>query len=111
MPTKYKRKEQNSRDRWTENIPLEDESDTPETWDENECAGCGESYSETAISDDWVRCVLCSRWLHETCIKYDDMCNRWTTNGNDKFSVNYQYFENTKSILSVVVQLYRLIPG
>lgn len=53
---------------------LLDDSDSLESWDENNCAGCGENYNSTTKTDDWVKCAICDRWLHETCMKYDNLC-------------------------------------
>lgn len=53
---------------------LLDDSDSLDFWDENDCAGCGENYNSTLKRDEWVKCVICGRWLHESCMKYDNMC-------------------------------------
>lgn len=60
----------------------EDDDDEPEldddedlTEDEDCCAGCGEQYNSTKKTVDWIRCILCNRWLHEDCTKYVNMCD------------------------------------
>lgn len=56
--------------------PVLQESDTSvEEWDENECVGCGENYFETTKKDDWLKCVDCSRWLHNGCSKFENFCD------------------------------------
>lgn len=44
--------------------------------EEEECVGCGESYSKTDKTCDWIQCVRCKRWLHESCTSYVDVCHR-----------------------------------
>lgn len=56
-------------------ISLNDESDSLEEWNENICASCGENYNKTTKNDDWIQCITCSRWLHESCLKYQNMCD------------------------------------
>lgn len=41
---------------------------------ENECVGCGEDYRKTKKKTDWIQCVICKRWLHETCTSYEVVC-------------------------------------
>ena len=48
-------------------LSLNNNSDTPEKWEENDCVGCGENYNDTKNRDDWVQCIICTRWLHESC--------------------------------------------
>ncbi|XP_063226226.1 uncharacterized protein LOC134533020 isoform X1 [Bacillus rossius redtenbacheri] len=43
--------------------------------EENECVECLEEYEKTTSSADWIKCVICSRWLHETCTIYCNMCS------------------------------------
>ena len=52
-----------------------DDSDYVEEYDENECVGCGENYNETQREDDWIQCIMCERWLHEGCSKYENVCD------------------------------------
>lgn len=43
---------------------------------ENECIGCMEDYRQTKKKDDWIKCILCLRWLHEGCTSYIDVCQK-----------------------------------
>ncbi|CAH0563124.1 unnamed protein product [Brassicogethes aeneus] len=51
------------------------DNDIDDEINENECAGCLEDYNSTTRSDDWICCVLCSRWMHENCTKHKNMCD------------------------------------
>lgn len=42
--------------------------------DSDECVGCGENYDQTKLKVDWIKCVRCQRWLHETCSSFNDVC-------------------------------------
>lgn len=33
----------------------------------NLCVGCEENYESTLEKVDWIQCIRCKRWLHETC--------------------------------------------
>lgn len=44
--------------------------------EEEECVECGEDYSKTDKTCDWIQCVRCKRWLHESCTSYVDVCHR-----------------------------------
>lgn len=59
----------------SENMILDSE-DEEEIFDENECVGCLENYFKTKRKDDWIKCVKCSRWLHEQCTSFPNMCMR-----------------------------------
>lgn len=41
---------------------------------ENECAECFEDYDNTKSTSDWIRCMKCNRWLHESCTIFPNMC-------------------------------------
>ncbi|KAI4462668.1 hypothetical protein MML48_4g00001117 [Holotrichia oblita] len=41
----------------------------------NNYRGWGENYYLTKKAEDWIRCVLCSHWLHENCTEFTDTCN------------------------------------
>lgn len=43
---------------------------------EDECVGCGEDYHKSKQKSDWIQCIRCHRWLHETCTSYVDVCQR-----------------------------------
>lgn len=42
--------------------------------DKDECSECLEEYGRTQDSCDWIKCVVCSRWLHESCSKFLNKC-------------------------------------
>lgn len=41
---------------------------------ENECSECLEDYKETSEKCDWIKCIVCSSWLHEACSKFLNKC-------------------------------------
>lgn len=43
--------------------------------DENECVGCYEDYDLTTKTEDWIKCTRCSRWMHENCTKFGEICD------------------------------------
>lgn len=50
--------------------------DSSEASDESDqCIGCGEHYSQTKKTDDWIECMRCKRWVHEGCSKYLNFCD------------------------------------
>lgn len=52
-------------------------NDSPEISDEdyeNECAGCKEDYRKTKRTEDWIQCIICGRWMHESCTKFSSKC-------------------------------------
>ncbi|KAK9717410.1 DDE superfamily endonuclease [Popillia japonica] len=57
----------------------DDSDDEDQSNLDNICVGCGEDYGEdygqTVKSDDWIQCIRCERWLHETCTKYANFCD------------------------------------
>ncbi|KAK4873794.1 hypothetical protein RN001_013154 [Aquatica leii] len=52
---------------------LDDSKDTIE--EDNECTGCRKDYYKTTKTDDWIKCRVCERWIHEGCSKYTDLCD------------------------------------
>lgn len=40
------------------------------------CVECLDDYDTTNSSDDWIQCVMCRDWLHESCSMYGDYCNK-----------------------------------
>lgn len=44
--------------------------------EDTDCVECGEHYYSTKSKDDWIQCIVCNRWLHESCTMYPNMCNR-----------------------------------
>lgn len=55
-------------------VPQESE-DSISDEDDTECRGCGENYNQTQKKDDWIQCVHCERWFHESCSKYLNLCD------------------------------------
>lgn len=46
---------------------LQESGDSPLEEEDVECVGCGEPYKTTVKKDDWIQCVYCKSWCHETC--------------------------------------------
>ena len=55
-------------------ISLHGSSSDELNFEENECVECLELYQETTSTSDWIQCVGCFRWLHESCTLYENMC-------------------------------------
>lgn len=55
-------------------ISLRDSSDDLTDVEET-CAGCGEVYSQTTKTDDWVKCMHCLHWFHDSCSKFVNFCH------------------------------------
>lgn len=72
--TKKASKHDSSSDEDLESPTLDDSSDDMDDADES-CTGCGESYSQTTKSDDWINCLRCSKWFHESCSKFVNFCH------------------------------------
>lgn len=51
------------------------ESDVDEPETENICLECLEEYYSTKLPVDWIQCIDCCGWLHETCTMYNERCN------------------------------------
>lgn len=49
--------------------------DEPESNNENKCLEYLEDYFSTKSSVDWIKCIDCLGWLHETCTMYNQRCN------------------------------------
>lgn len=73
-----------SRKKIVESESSNDEEDAPFALNDEEevtseeedcCQGCGESYKATKKTVDWIKCLRCSRWLHEDCSKYENYCD------------------------------------
>ncbi|XP_050303415.1 uncharacterized protein LOC126741122 [Anthonomus grandis grandis] len=71
QPKEISQKKQLSRKIPQKSNRLDGEEDN---FDENECVGCLENYFATKRKDDWIQCVSCSRWLHDQCISFSNMC-------------------------------------
>ncbi|XP_054706771.1 uncharacterized protein LOC129216581 [Uloborus diversus] len=41
----------------------------------NNCLECEENYYLTKETVDWIKCVKCQKWLHESCTMYGNLCN------------------------------------
>lgn len=41
---------------------------------DDECTECLELYHETTSTSDWVKCIMCGRWMHESCTIYEAKC-------------------------------------
>ncbi|KAK9739456.1 hypothetical protein QE152_g9048 [Popillia japonica] len=52
---------------------LDDSEDTVEG--DNEYTGCGEDYYKTIKTEDWMKCLVCGRWMHEDSSNYTDLCD------------------------------------
>lgn len=48
--------------------------DTSCAKDSEPCIECWENYYTTTSKADWLKCVGCHKWLHETCTIYGDSC-------------------------------------
>lgn len=42
--------------------------------DNESCAECFELYCLTTSKSDWIQCILCKKWLHESCSLYPQKC-------------------------------------
>lgn len=49
-------------------------SDTLTETDDEACVECLELYSVTTSQSDWIKCISCDRWLHESCSVYLGKC-------------------------------------
>ena len=69
----------------------DDESDE---FDEDQCVECLKLYTETHSKSDWFQCVVCKRWLHESCSIYGNMCALCGRNSNKP----QRKLQNTKKV-------------
>jgi hypothetical protein len=78
MPTFYIRKKSAPND-------SSDTDNNEEAADyENECVGCKEDYRKTKKTEDWIKCTICGRWMHEGCTTYTDLCQQCGKHGRKK---------------------------
>lgn len=49
-------------------------SDTVSDSEDEACVECLEIYAVTTSRSDWIKCMSCGRWLHESCTLYQDKC-------------------------------------
>lgn len=52
---------------------------------EDHCVECLESYNDSKINADWIKCIYCNGWLHEICTPHENTC---TTCGTAKQRIN-----------------------
>ncbi|KAK9693555.1 hypothetical protein QE152_g34119 [Popillia japonica] len=73
---KRKRRHESTSSESDGDVILDDSYSGQETLDdlENQCVGCLEDYRLTKKKEDWLRCIMCSRWLHEGCTSYINTC-------------------------------------
>lgn len=60
-----------------EEIPYQesDNEDLKEMFmNKEECAECLEDYNTTLDNSDWIKCIVCNHWLHESCSKFPNKC-------------------------------------
>jgi hypothetical protein len=49
---------------------------TTATGNENDCVVCKVNYYDrNGPQVDWIQCIICMKWLHETCTNATDMCD------------------------------------
>lgn len=48
----------------------------PNSIDENVCVECFDTYNNTKSKSDWIQCIMCQKWLHETCTLFKNYCSR-----------------------------------
>ncbi|CAG9795717.1 unnamed protein product [Diatraea saccharalis] len=53
-----------------------DAQDNPKDTGKDNCIECFENYKNTKSLSDWIQCVMCQNWLHETCTLYKNYCSR-----------------------------------
>lgn len=42
---------------------------------DNNCIECDENYYKTREKVDWIKCLNCAKWMHESCTMYGNLCN------------------------------------
>lgn len=76
VKNKKKRKMVSSSSEESVGINLESDESGSEDFEENCCVGCGEDYRHTTKTVDWIQCVTCLLWLHESCTSFGDFCQK-----------------------------------
>lgn len=73
---KQKRCVSSSSDESDSVVMVLDDDDDDEVDEENLCAKCNKYYfDKSGPQVDWLQCVRCHRWSHETCISNPDICD------------------------------------
>lgn len=64
----------------TKGLPVKstkrDGQDKPKDTNKDNCIECFENYKKTKSKSDWIQCVKCQNWLHETCTLFRSYCSR-----------------------------------
>lgn len=64
----------------TKGLPVKstkrDGQDKPKDTNKDNCIECFENYKKTKSKSDWIQCVKCQNWLHETCTLLRSYCSR-----------------------------------
>ncbi|CAH2107507.1 unnamed protein product [Euphydryas editha] len=69
-------KKEYSNDTEEEVIEFADDDDTDNDDSDNICALCnGNYYDKTGPKVDWIQCIRCKKWVHETCASNPDICD------------------------------------
>lgn len=56
------------------------------------CVECFDDYNKTLKTVDWICCLRCNSWLHETCTMHLNICNPCKRNElKEKFSASLPY--------------------
>lgn len=64
----------------TKGLPVKktkrDGQNNPKDTNKDNCIECFENYENTKSKSDWIQCVMCQNWLHETCTLFRNFCSR-----------------------------------
>lgn len=52
------------------------EGEDPQDTVKDFCIECFENYQITKSTSDWIQCIMCQKWLHETCTLFKNYCSR-----------------------------------
>lgn len=70
-----KKKEQDISSSSEEDLPLLSSSDEVSDEADEYCVQCNDYYYTTKSKANWLQCIACNRWLHETCTQFKKICN------------------------------------